>query len=224
MQYKLVKKRLTCALFRGVAAARLGAKARGRVHLGALVAAAVAAVMPAIAQPLTPEQLTRLKAGEALVSVEDDQGEADGRIEAAIEIAAGPHRVWQVMTDCARAPRFVAGLKSCRVLQHGPADAWDIREHRSQWLSILPETISVFRSDYVVDKEIRFERVSGTLRFLKGAWRLEPLAGGARTRLFYSVRVGISAPVPGFMIRSALEADVPKLLYALRSEAVQAGP
>ena len=198
-----------------------GPQRHGR--LAVLVLAAVTVAAPAAALSLSAEQLARLKAGDALVSVEEDSGEADGHIEAAIEIAASPHRVWQVMTDCARATRFVTGLKSCRVLQRGPADSWDIREHRSKWLSILPETVSVFRSDYVTDKEIRFERVSGSLRFLKGSWRLEPL-NGARTRLLYSVRVGISAPVPGFMIRSAIEADVPKLLQALRTETLRGEP
>jgi ribosome-associated toxin RatA of RatAB toxin-antitoxin module len=186
----------------------------------AMVCAVLSMGVPQIAsaEGLNAEQLARLKAGEALVSVEEDSGEADGHIEAVIEIPASPHRVWQVMIDCARAPKFVSGLKSCRVVEQDPKGAWDIREHRSKYLSMLPETVSVFRSDYALDKDIRFERVSGSLRFLKGGWRLESLDGGARTRLRYSVRVGISAPVPGFMIRSALESDVPKLLKALRSE------
>jgi ribosome-associated toxin RatA of RatAB toxin-antitoxin module len=185
---------------------------------------AVAARLPAVAEDLNADQLAKLKAGDALVSVEEDSGDADGRIAAAIEIPAAPHRVWQVMTDCARAPKFVAGLISCRVLEIGPGGAWDIREHRSKWMSMLPETVSVFRSDYVPDKEIRFARVSGTLKFLQGQWRLESLNGGARTRLRYHVRIGVSAPVPGFMIRSALEADVPKLLKALRAETAKGGP
>jgi ribosome-associated toxin RatA of RatAB toxin-antitoxin module len=189
------------------------------------LAAAVALVLTAAqvrAEDLSGEQLARLKAGDALVSVEEDTGGADGHIEAAIEIPASPHRVWQIMTDCARAPKFVAGLKSCRIVEQGPNGAWDIREHRSQWMSMMPETISVFRSDYGLDKEIRFQRVSGTLKFLKGSWRLEPLNDGTRTRLRYSVRIGVAAPVPGFMIRSALEADVPKLLKALRAETAAA--
>jgi hypothetical protein len=195
----------------------------------ALVIVGCIALLPAVAVPvragdLSADELAKLKAGEALVSVSEDSGEADGHIEAAIEIPAAPHRVWQVMTDCARAPKFVAGLISCRVMEIGPGGAWDIREHRSKWMSMLPETVSVFRSDYVPDKEIRFARVSGTLKFLKGLWRLEGLNGGARTRLRYSVRVGVSAPVPGFMIRSALESDVPKLLKALRAETVKGGP
>ena len=59
-----------------------------------------------------------------------------------------------------------------------------------------------------------------TLKFLQGTWRLQPLNDGIRTRLRYSVRIGVAAPVPGFIIRSALEADVPKLLKALRAETV----
>ena len=176
------------------------------------------AAAPASAEDLSVEQLARLKAGDALVSVAEDTGGADGHIEAAIEIPASPHRVWQVMTDCARAPKFVAGLKSCRIVEQEPDGKWDIREHRSQWMSMMPETISVFRSDYTLDKEILFQRVSGTLKFLQGSWRLQPLNNGTRTRLRYSVRSGVAAPVPGFMIRSALEADVPKLLKALRAE------
>ncbi len=185
---------------------------------------AVTAVTAAAAEGLSADQLSRLKSGEALVAVEEDSGEADGHITAVIDIATNPHRVWQVMTDCARAPKFLASLKSCKVLQLGPASGsgvvWDIREHRSNWMSLLPETISVFRSDYVQDKEIRFERVSGNLRFLKGSWRLEPLSGGAGTRLRYDTRIGVSGPVPGFMVRSALESDVPKFLGALRTEAL----
>ena len=186
-------------------------------------AAAVVIILTAAqahAEDLSGEQLARLKAGDALVSVEEDTGGADGHIEAAIEIPASPHRLWQVMTDCARAPKFVAGLKSCRIVEQGPSGTWDIREHRSQWMSMMPETISVFRSDYTLDTEIRFQRVSGTLKFLQGSWRLQPLGNGNRTRLHYSVRIGVAAPVPGFMIRSALEADVPKLLKALRAETV----
>jgi ribosome-associated toxin RatA of RatAB toxin-antitoxin module len=200
---------------------------RFSVKSGAVVwvlAAPFSMLFTGAAQGLSADQLKKLKSGEALVSVEEDSGEADGHIEAVIEIAAAPHRVWQVMTDCARAPRFVTGLKSCRVVEQDQRGAWDVREHRSKYLSMLPETVSVFRSDYALDKDIRFERVSGSLRFLKGSWHLESLDGGASTRLSYSVRVGISAPVPGFMIRSALESDVPKLMKALREEVVTGKP
>ena len=170
------------------------------------------------------DDMARLRAGEAVVHVsDDDSGEADGRIDAGIEIPAAPDKVFAVMIDCQRALKFLAGLRSCKILEASKDGRSDVREHRSKWLSILPETVSVFRSDYVPGREIRFERVRGDLRFLKGAWHLEPLKGGAATRVLYEVRIGISSPVPGFMIRGALEDEAPKLLKGLRSE-VMRGP
>lgn len=174
---------------------------------------------------LSPDETARLKAGEALVRVsEDATGEADGHIEAAIDIPAPPSRIYAVMLDCARTMKFLTKLKTCKVLEASPDGLTDVREHRSKWLAILPETVSVFRSTYVRDREIRFEKLSGDFKFLKGSWRLEPEAGGKTTRVFYDVRVGISAPVPGFMIRSALQEDVPKLLKGLRNEVVNGKP
>ena len=189
----------------------------------ALTALLVASA-PALARDLTAEQVSRLKAGDALVAVNADDGEADGRIEAAIDIAAPPARVFAVMLDCTHAMKFLSNLKSCKILEASPDGLSDLREHRSKWLSILPETVSVFRSTYVKDREIRFEKVRGDFKFLKGSWKLEPIQNGAATRVFYDVRVGINAPVPGFMIRSALEQDVPKVLKGLRDEVTKKGP
>jgi ribosome-associated toxin RatA of RatAB toxin-antitoxin module len=197
---------------------RFGIRFLAAIARAAGLALVVIVPVNAASPALTAEQVQRLKSGDALVSVEPDDGDADGHIEAAIDIPASPHSVWTVMLDCARTVKFVQHMSSCTVTQRDVKGTWDIREHHSRWLSMLPETISVFRSDYVTDKEIRFERVSGSLRYLKGAWQLEPLYGGKQTRLFYSVRIGISAPVPRFMIRSQIEADVPKLLTALRKE------
>ncbi len=199
--------------------------ARNFIWLCAAVWVGVFAVEDnAAAAKLDADQLARLRAGDAIVRVsEDEAGEADGRIEAAIEIPAAPDKIFAVMLDCQRALRFLAGLTACRVLETSKDGRSDVREHRSKWLSILPETVSVFRSDYVPGREIRFEKVRGDLRFLKGSWRLEPLKGGAATRVFYDVRVGISTPIPGFMIRGALEQDVPKLLRALRGEVLSGG-
>jgi ribosome-associated toxin RatA of RatAB toxin-antitoxin module len=194
-----------------------------RLAIGACVFAFVISAASA-APVLNAEDKAKLRGGDAIIHVsEDDSGEADGVIEAAIDIAAPPERVYAVMIDCQRAPRFVAGLRSCKILKTEQDGKSDVREHRSKWLSILPETVSVFRSDYVPNREIRFERVSGDLRYLKGAWTLEPMQGGAGTRVLYEARVGIKMAVPGFMIRSALEQDVPKLLRALRAEVFRGG-
>jgi hypothetical protein len=168
---------------------------------------------------LDREALKKLAAGDAIVSIHaDEAGEADGHIEAVIDIAAAPETVFAVMVDCDRALKFVSELTSCKIIETAKDGSYDVREHRSRWLSILPEMVSVFRSDYVVNREIRFSRVGGDLAFLEGAWHLDPLQGGKSTRLTYDARVGIAMPIPAFMIRGVLETDVPKLLKALRAE------
>lgn len=150
--------------------------------------------------------------------VSPDDGDADGRITAELDIAAPPERVWSVMLDCERAPKFLTALRSCKVLETSADGLTDIREHRSKWLALLPETVSVFRSIYTPAREIRFERVSGDFRVLKGHWLLQPLIGGRATRLSYEAHVGVNVPVPGFLVRSALEQDVPQFLSAFRDE------
>lgn len=164
----------------------------------------------------------RLKAGDVLVDVEPDAtGEADGHIAAAIDIEAAPSAVFAVMTDCARALKFVDNLTVCKVLERARDGSFDVREHHSRWLSILPEMVSVFRSDYVPNREIRFSRISGDLKFLQGTWTLQPMSDGKVTRLLYDVRVGLDMPLPAFMIRGALESDVPRLLKSLRAEVMK---
>ena len=195
-----------------------------RTVLTAMVASlALVAAAPCRAElRIDADGARHLRAGGVLfVVTEDDSGVADGRIEAVIDIAAPPPAVFAVMTDCARTLKFVDQLTACKVLETSPDGSYDIREHHSRWLAILPEMVSVFRSDYIPDREIRFSRVRGDLKFLKGSWQLQPMSGGRATRLSYEARVGIGMPIPGFIIRASLEADVPRLLKALRDEVLR---
>lgn len=193
---------------------------------GACAAFAAASVVSASRAevPIDAEAAARLRAGEVVLAVEPDEtGQADGHIGAVIDIAAAPEKVFAVMIDCERALKFVDHLTHCKVLERSPDGAFDIREHHSRWLSFLPEMVSVFRSDYVPGREIRFSRVRGDLSYLKGSWELKPMAGGKATRLVYDAHVGIGMPVPAFMIRNSLQADVPRLLKSLRQEVLE-GP
>jgi hypothetical protein len=196
-------KRLLPSLF---AAALLAGQGLGTTSCGAL--------------ELGSDELRQLKAREAVVRVvSDESGEADGRIDAVIDVAAAPATVWAVMLDCDRALAFVKGLRSCSVVERAADGSWDVREHRTKWLAIMPELRSVFRSDYVREKSIHFTRTGGDLKFLEGDWVLEPLNGARATRLYYHARVSVSVPLPGFMLRAALEEDVPERLKSLRAEA-----
>lgn len=183
-------------------------------------------IHPTVAETfkLTKEQIAVLTTGRTVVDVMADPGGSAGVVRAAIDISAPPSQVWATMIDCDRAPRFVRGLKSCRILARDETGQWDVREHIVQWLSLLPSTRSEFRSEYVRDQRIRFRRTGGDLKALDGAWQLEPLRQGQGTRLTYVARVDPGLPLPGAMVRAAIEADLPRTLEALRHEATSAVP
>jgi len=187
--------------------------------------AVFAVAWTALAQPagaqgstLTGEDRTRLASGDVLITVTAEPQSVVARVDAAIDIPAPPSRVWSIMLDCARAPKFVSGLVGCRVIERAPSGAWDVREHLISWISLLPQIRSVFRSDYVPERSIMFRRTAGDIDVMEGTWQLEPLRGGAATRLRYNARIGKETFVPAAIIRGAIESDVPRTLRRLREE------
>jgi Polyketide cyclase / dehydrase and lipid transport len=181
----------------------------------------VVSTLPAHAaeQTFDPEQLRRLKAGEVLVDVRADPQGATGLITATIDIQAPPQLLWAVMLDCNRSKRITPALKVCRVREKSSDGLSDVREHVVQWVWPLPAVRSVFASQYRPFEQIRFQRIEGDLEFLEGTWQLGPIREGRSTRLTYTARITPGWPVPGALVRSALESDIPKTLSALRREA-----
>jgi uncharacterized membrane protein len=172
---------------------------------------------PAAAFDLDAAAVRRLEQDRPYVFVAADAGGAAGLIRGAIDIAAPPEAVWAVILDCDRAPRMVARLKSCRVLERDPAGRWDVREHISK-PALFPSVRSVFRSEYEPHSLIRFQRAGGDLKALTGEWRLTPLDDGARTRVTYENRASTPFRAPGAIIRMTARADVEAALVALRRE------
>ena len=172
------------------------------------------------AQPSLDEPTRqKLKSGEILVEVIADPQGTEALINAVLDIAAPPSRLWAVMLDCESSKRTIASLKSCRIVDKSPDGSCDVREHIIQWVWPLPSVRSVFRSCYQPFRSIQFHRTGGDLAGLTGEWRLEPLSQGRATRLFYQSRVSLGLPVPSSLVRAALNADIPKTLSALRREA-----
>jgi ribosome-associated toxin RatA of RatAB toxin-antitoxin module len=189
------------------------------------LALALMAVRSAPASAFAPEDKARLAAGEPIVRVTPADGPIDGQVDAMMDIPAPAAAVYSALTECANAPEVFPSLKSCRVMQTDPAQTWDVREHKvASWASFLPDMSTVFRSDYEPNRRISFRLISGDLQHLEGEWRLEPIAGGAATRVTYRARVGFHALVPGFLVRQSLAADVPKFLAAIRAESVRRAP
>ena len=182
-----------------------------------LIVAMLAAAWPAGAFELPPRAQALLDRGRPYAEVTPDPDGSSGRIRAAIDIAAPPETIWSVMTDCDLAPKMVANLKSCRILERDPQGRWDIREQISR-MTFLPSVRSVFREDFEPPRRMTFHRVGGDLKVLEGEWLLTPRGG--QTQVTYEARVAAPFSVPGWIARLALRHDVPMALLALRRESM----
>ena len=164
----------------------------------------------------------QLTAGQVLVEAHLDDAKDAAAVSAVMDIPAAREKVWAIMTDCERAPRFVPDLKSCRVVERDPSGAWDVREHIIDWTWLLPDVRNVFRSDYDPPHILRFRRVDGDLKLSEGEWRLEPLNGGSGTRVFYDALLSPKSWIPASFALSSVRSDVPNILRALRRECLAA--
>jgi uncharacterized protein YndB with AHSA1/START domain len=187
----------------------------------AVAMAACLAATPLLAWAPTPDTQKSLRSGQAWAEVLPS---ADGAvlIRAAVDIAAPPSTVWAVMTDCRLAGRFIADLNSCTVLQGDQRLGWDVRDQFSHGNLFLPDIHNVVRSEYQPYSLIRFKKAGGDLKIEDGEWRLEPLDGGAATRVIYINRVKADILVPSVLVRAGLRGSTPKVLLALRRESLAA--
>ena len=79
---------------------------------------------------------------------------------------------------------------------------------------------TVVRSDYTPYSLLRFRRTGGDFRTLEGEWRLEPINGGAGTRVIYVNRLAVNLPIPAPLMREGMRRDVPRMLMNLRRESL----
>jgi hypothetical protein len=175
-------------------------------HRSAALVAALSALAadPALAAAPAP-----------IVSVTPDAHGAAGVIHGQVDIDAPRAVVWAIMIDCGRAASLMVNVRYCHVLQRDPAGRWDVREQATK-ASLLPGVRIVMRSDYDAPHTVAFHRTDGDFKILEGEWRLEPLDGGARTRVFYESRMSSPFVAPGFIVRAVLRADLPTTLENLR--------
>jgi len=176
-----------------------------------VIAAVTGALLPLAAEAQAswladPAIQQRLAAGEVVVHSSIDTRESRGRVSAAVRIHAQPEAIWNVMTDCERAPSFVPGLKRCRRVESAPNGAWELIEHEIKYSWLLPTIRFVFR------------RVSGDLKEEEGFWLLEATADGSATIIEYEVYVDPGFWVPQALIRRSLRKDLPVALTALRAQ------
>lgn len=186
-----------------------------------LLAAHLFAATPAAAMDLPGRAADPLAHGRPYVDVQPDADGSSGLVRGVIDIAAPVDVVWKVMIDCDLAPRMVANLRSCRIVERDPEGRWDVREYVSR-MTFLPPVRNVFRSDYEPERRIGFHRTGGDLAIFEGEWRVEPHEG--MVRVSYEARIAAPFSVPGWIARLALRQDVLQALLAFRREAMARTP
>ena len=161
-----------------------------------------------------------LAASAVYAEVAADPGGNAGVVRGRVDIDAPPGVVWAVIRDCRLARRMAPAVQSCRVVEQGPDQAWDVREMVVQ-PPLVPAFRSVFRSDYEPLRTIRFRCTDGDIKMCEGEWRLTLLQSGG-TRVSYINRATSPYPVPPALARAVMKNDVTLALKALRRESLAA--
>ncbi len=142
-------------------------------------------------------------------------------IKLAIDVAAPPQAIWDVLRACQIAPEYVPNVQSCRrleVLDNGHAELF---VQVIKPIFFVPAFEHVFRLDYTPYTRIDVHRVSGPIAHLDGTWWLLPQPDG-HTLLVYNLALDPGIPIPRFFVRATLKRDLPKVMQAVRERAEKA--
>jgi ribosome-associated toxin RatA of RatAB toxin-antitoxin module len=165
---------------------------------------------------LTAAETRRVTAREIVIRANLDSGQRRGTVRAAALIDASPQIVFQMMTRCADALKYVPHLRVCRVRDRGHDGSWELIEHEIDFGWYAPRVKYVFRADFVADRSITFHQVSGDFKANEGVWEFEPFAAGDRTLLRYRAYIDPPGYVPNWLARSTFKRELPQMLTELR--------
>ncbi len=139
-------------------------------------------------------------------------------IKLAVDIAASPQVIWEILTTCQIAPEYVPNVQSCRKIEALDNGRSDLFVQVIKPIFFIPAFEHVFRLDYTPYTRIDVHRVSGPIAHMDGSWWLLPQPDG-RTLLVYNLALDPGFPIPRFFVRGLLKRDAPRVLSAVRERA-----
>ncbi len=193
-----------------------------RGAFGLFLALAWGSRLPAADFALSDAELRRVEQREVVIRASLDANQRRGTVRAAMLIDAPPHVVFQLMTHCEDALKYVPHLRLCRVQQRAADGSWQLVEHEIDFGWYAPRIQYVFRADFVTDRSIAFHQDHGDFKANEGVWEFEPAdpadpAGHSeRTLLRYRVFIDPPAYVPNWLARSTFKRELPQMLADLR--------
>jgi ribosome-associated toxin RatA of RatAB toxin-antitoxin module len=166
---------------------------------------------------LTPAETARINRGETVIRADLDSSQRRGTVRAAMLVNAAPDVVFQAMTNCADAMKYVPHLRRCRVLPQPGAGGARLVEHEIDFGWYAPKLSYVFQADVVTDRRIAFRQVRGDFKTNEGVWEFDPQAGnGSRTLVRYRVEIDPPGYVPNWLARSTFRRELPQMLAGLK--------
>jgi hypothetical protein len=194
----------------------------------------VAALLPtrtqAVNAPLPPGWTEASRTDEVIIFYKENE-QAHGRdVLAYTEVDAPPEAVYKVVTDFESYPKYMPYTKELKILRRlSTTEMITYQLLALPWVSdrdfylqvkLSPgsaATGGVFKSQWFAVPDYRAEREGVVrMRVNEGSWTFEPLDGGKRTRIVYSLLTNLGGSIPNWLVNRSNINVIPNLFKAVR--------
>ena len=147
------------------------------------------------------------------VVIEDSQlSSTGGSVRARVLIRAPVETIWQVITTCEYAFRYLTGMEDCEVTVSEPERALTHHVVDPGWFA--PEMDYWFETRRHPYSRMDIELTSGNMKEMKGYWQFDPVDDAILVEHQISIRP--SVPAPRWLVQRKLETDLPDMLACIR--------
>jgi hypothetical protein len=153
----------------------------------------------------------------ALVDVDRSMILGTITVRAFIDVPVDPRAAWAVMTDYDRLAEFVPDMHESRLVSRPGEPHRVFQRGEKSWLILEAPFEVLMQMDEAPPSRIAFHQLSGTLKDMRGEWRLLPLKGGVRITYYARMEPGLLSPrAPGDSL--LIRADIERMLEAIGRE------
>lgn len=131
-----------------------------------------------------------------------------------IEVDVPPAALMAVILEFGRYPEFVPDMARSTVLRHDGRTwsvAFTLRLIRNLEYTLLLEQVDALH--------LSWSMVEGVFKANNGGWELEPLDDGRRTKATYSIDLDLGMFVPGSVMKTIVEVNLPVMLESFKRRA-----
>ena len=136
------------------------------------------------------------------------------KAQRSIEIDVTPKKMYEVVTDFESYPKFLSDVSRIIVISSGK-DEWEVEF----FVKIVKEISYTLKLWGTPGKSLEWKLIKGFMKKNDGAWQLESLDKGKRTKATYIVDVEFGLLVPKRIVNTVMQANFPKMLEAFKKKA-----